>query len=345
MTEPAGLERRYRRLLAAYPAAFRREQEDEMLAVLMAGARRGQRQPGILESADLIRSAVGMRLRLIGSGAQNRPWADALALFSLLAPAFLLLATILEVALPYRPLPGGVSPLVVVAGRHSQINGPHLLSFLGFDIALGCQAVIAALALLGLRWLALAAIAASAGCWIAQIYQVPHLLQLLSASVFLLAGAALIASPGPRRGRQLMTWRYGVVLLLVAAAVQLSTLGYDARLPVLRFLRLGSPDGSLYFACSAAFAAAAAVLAIRLRLNWYFLLFVLAMCYPYALQLVFPAHSSGEDLMGVPTPGHLALLFSAVAAGPRYHPSRRHATPLPSGAGARPRPAQPDLRG
>jgi hypothetical protein len=39
MSGPAGLEWRYRRLLAWYPRSFRREQEDEMLAVLMAGAR------------------------------------------------------------------------------------------------------------------------------------------------------------------------------------------------------------------------------------------------------------------------------------------------------------------
>jgi hypothetical protein len=38
MTESTGLERRYRRLLAWYPRPFRREQEEEVLAVLMAGA-------------------------------------------------------------------------------------------------------------------------------------------------------------------------------------------------------------------------------------------------------------------------------------------------------------------
>ncbi len=39
MTESAALERGYRRLLACYPQSFRCEQADEMLAVLMAGAR------------------------------------------------------------------------------------------------------------------------------------------------------------------------------------------------------------------------------------------------------------------------------------------------------------------
>src|ERR1022692_4345021 len=51
MTDPASLERRYRRLLACYPRAFRREHTEEMLAVLMAGARQGRR-PSLAESAD-----------------------------------------------------------------------------------------------------------------------------------------------------------------------------------------------------------------------------------------------------------------------------------------------------
>jgi len=52
------LERRYRRLLAAYPAAFRREYEQEILSVLMAGAEQGQRWPRLAQAADLLRSAT-----------------------------------------------------------------------------------------------------------------------------------------------------------------------------------------------------------------------------------------------------------------------------------------------
>ncbi|HYB18679.1 MAG TPA: hypothetical protein VEF71_24885 [Streptosporangiaceae bacterium] len=63
MTDHADLERGYRRLLAWYPPEFRRENGPEILAVLMAGARDGQRRPGLAESADLIRSGVWMRLR------------------------------------------------------------------------------------------------------------------------------------------------------------------------------------------------------------------------------------------------------------------------------------------
>lgn len=63
MTGQADLERGYRQLLACYPKAFRRENEQEILAVLMASAREGQRRPGLAETADLTRSALRMRLR------------------------------------------------------------------------------------------------------------------------------------------------------------------------------------------------------------------------------------------------------------------------------------------
>jgi len=63
MTEPSRLERRYRSLLALYPKAFRREHEQEMLSVLMATASEGQNRPRLAESADLVRSALLMRVR------------------------------------------------------------------------------------------------------------------------------------------------------------------------------------------------------------------------------------------------------------------------------------------
>jgi hypothetical protein len=47
MSDSADLERRYRQLLAGYPRAFRREHEQEIIAVLMAGAGEGQRRPGL----------------------------------------------------------------------------------------------------------------------------------------------------------------------------------------------------------------------------------------------------------------------------------------------------------
>jgi hypothetical protein len=46
--------RGYRRLLACYPRAYRRENEEEILAVLLACAHDGQQRPGLAASADLI---------------------------------------------------------------------------------------------------------------------------------------------------------------------------------------------------------------------------------------------------------------------------------------------------
>jgi hypothetical protein len=62
MTDTADLERGYRRWVRWYPKAFRREHESEILAVLLTGARAGQRRPAPRECLDLLRSALWMRL-------------------------------------------------------------------------------------------------------------------------------------------------------------------------------------------------------------------------------------------------------------------------------------------
>jgi hypothetical protein len=63
MTDAADLEGGYRRWLRWYPKTFRREHEAEILGVLMAGAREGQRRPEPMECLDLIGSSLRMRLR------------------------------------------------------------------------------------------------------------------------------------------------------------------------------------------------------------------------------------------------------------------------------------------
>jgi hypothetical protein len=51
-------------------------------------------------------------------------------------------------------------------------------------------------------------------------------------------------------------------------------------------------------------------LALAWKLSRYFLLLLAVMCYPYAMELAFsPPASSGSDLLGSPTPVHLAALF------------------------------------
>ena len=80
MTGPSQLERGYRRVLACYPNAFRRESEDEILAVLLATAREGQRHVGLAESVDLLRGALRMHLGLSRS---PRPVRNAVRLMCL----------------------------------------------------------------------------------------------------------------------------------------------------------------------------------------------------------------------------------------------------------------------
>jgi hypothetical protein len=63
MNDSSTLERRYRRLLALYPMRFRRQREEEMIAVLMAGAGEGQRWPRPAEVLNLTRHAAPSRLR------------------------------------------------------------------------------------------------------------------------------------------------------------------------------------------------------------------------------------------------------------------------------------------
>jgi hypothetical protein len=46
-----------------------------------------------------------------------------------------------------------------------------------------------------------------------------------------------------------------------------------------------------------------------MRLDRYLLLLLGVMFYPYAMQLAYPTSSSDDNLIGHPTPAHLALLF------------------------------------
>ena len=199
--------------------------------------------------------------------------------------------------------------LTQVLGKHPQIGGLPLLGQHGFAIAAGGQVIIAAVALLGLRRTALAAIAAAAIYWFVARYWIPGPLQVLSTGAHLLTAAALVASPGPRRGRQLLRWRHGVVLLLAGAAVQASTLLYDSALPFLRFAA-GQPSGTgLYMVISMVLAAGAVTLAVSWKLNRYLLLLLAAMVYPYGMKVAFSATGNDTELIGRPTPGNLALLY------------------------------------
>ncbi len=91
MTTARGLEGGYRRLLRWYPSSYRKRHEEEILGVLMAAAHPGQGRPGARESADLLWSALKIRIRMTLRGADSQPWQAALALVGVLLPLLMLL--------------------------------------------------------------------------------------------------------------------------------------------------------------------------------------------------------------------------------------------------------------
>ena len=96
MTTPGRLERRYRRLLRWYPPSYRDRHGEEILGVLMAAARPGQRRPGARQSLDLLWSALQIRIRTVLRGAGSEPWAAALALTGVVLPLLMLLLKLTE---------------------------------------------------------------------------------------------------------------------------------------------------------------------------------------------------------------------------------------------------------
>jgi hypothetical protein len=120
----------------------------------------------------------------------------------------------------------------------------------------------------------------------------------LAISVCLLELAALAASPGPRRGRNLVHWGHGVVLLLCAAAVA----GYTAQ------LQQAAQEPRVTLLLMVIVVAVIARLAKAVRLSRYFRLLLAALACPCALLLA--GRAFGWLLFYVTFHEWLALLFA-----------------------------------
>jgi hypothetical protein len=201
-----------------------------------------------------------MRLRPDASPSARAGWADALAVFSLAGPVFLRATTVLAaLAWPY-------------AYEHAYLTAP--LGLPGFWITLGVQAVLMALVLAGLRRAALVMTAAAGVCSLTFLLWSPAVLPL-AISVCILELAALLGSPGPRRGRGLVHWGHGIVLLLCGAAVA----SYTA------LLRQAPQEPLVTLLLTVIVVAALARLAKAVRLSRYFRLLLAALACPCALLL------------------------------------------------------------
>jgi hypothetical protein len=221
------LERGYRRLLVFYPAWYRRAHEEEMLAVLMTAAPSGKQRPRIAEAADLIWSALRIRCQPRRDDA-GPAWRDALAVLSVILPVILLLIYTVQEAQTLQSEPGALS------------YGFPLWALQGFTAPLA----MAALALLRLqRAAALAAVALLT--WLVYVTGWPGwslLYGTADAYILLALGlqiVAVAASPGPRRGLQILTWKHGALIV--------STIAYPVTLIVLTVIcaamALASPAG------------------------------------------------------------------------------------------------------
>jgi hypothetical protein len=144
MTDVTHLERRYRRLLAWYPKEFRREHEDEMLVVLLAGARNGRRRPGLADSADLIGNAIWMRVR---------PWARRPAPTVVWALRLMVLAAGLELVALATVVGTQASLRAVIIGRFPHFTAAQWQAAVHAHILpVEIGAPIATVVWLGLAW-------------------------------------------------------------------------------------------------------------------------------------------------------------------------------------------------
>ena len=89
LTRQTPLERRYRRLLACYPTAYRTEYGEEMIGVLLASTPADQDRPTKAAAFDLIGGGLRAWFRLLRTGDGDSPWRNTLAVFSVIAPVLL----------------------------------------------------------------------------------------------------------------------------------------------------------------------------------------------------------------------------------------------------------------
>jgi len=279
--DPAGaavLERRYRRLLRCYPPAHREFHREEMLGVLLAGARPGQRTPGLGQAVNLAACGLVIRVRripgwLAACGLVIRVrripgWLaadagqDALAVVSLIAPAVVVILLALgrgamdataAARVPFwqlLPFPPSLGQFVVMMIAWLAVV------LLGLTGRRGAAAVIAAISLT-LAWLAvLTASVQQSGIG-------PGGLLLFPAAdfdVFLasLAACSLALSPGPRRGLAIVGWRRACLMIAGLSA----GFGFPA---IVQLVHPAAPVGDLAFRLLGVLAIALAVAATRVR--------------------------------------------------------------------------------
>ena len=146
------LERRYRRLLACYPADYRAANADDMLGVALARSLPGQRWPALDEAADLVLSGARRRL---GAGLRNPVRRDTAAVVAIVGPILLAALSAWSLGGPfqnmpmyqfYLPLPTRGS-LIAMAVWWLLVAVAGMLSWRRLAAASACAGTVALLAL------------------------------------------------------------------------------------------------------------------------------------------------------------------------------------------------------
>ncbi len=210
MNAAESLADRYRRLLALYPEEHRRKHQDEMLGVLMTGARAGQRRPGLADTANLVWGALLIRLRPARPGTAWPRWRDALAVVSVLLPlAFLSNVTV---------------SVISTLTQDTESRAAFVALLQSTLVSCAAWIVLTALVLLRLRRTAMLVTAGLLIWYLIITAGAPDWSgidpdAMLITAVLGLELAALLASAGPRAAMTLMTWRYYALALLVPAVL------------------------------------------------------------------------------------------------------------------------------
>jgi hypothetical protein len=132
----ATLERRYRRLLTAYPLAYRRERGDELLGTLLELSRPGQRWPALRQGWALLLAGLRMRTGADRLSSTADAWRDSARAALVLMLVWQLIGQLWQLMLLRAELPPGQS-----------ISGPTV----GGSVATGVLAGAAIVALLAGR--------------------------------------------------------------------------------------------------------------------------------------------------------------------------------------------------
>jgi hypothetical protein len=233
-------------------------------------------------------------------------WPFALSAFALVAPLFLVLTDILQVAFTYlesqeavrsrirvldvHGVPVASLPRFVLVPRYA--GGVPMLSQPAFLILVAGHLVVAAAVLAGLRRTALAALVIAAAAdytqWTA--FHVLHpgtgTIAFLTIAVFLLEVIALAAvDPRAARGRE--GWQHVFPALALAVAAQVLALSFAAPRIGDMMLRNGSelhaPSGNALLVSGCVLALLAVLLPLPLGLGWRASLLLAAACYPLVM--------------------------------------------------------------